>query len=267
MNKKLIANEFKSSLRTFIIWSFIILIFVSTTIILFPLYKNNYDIISAKIEKLPNILLKILSIDLTTLSTLNGYYAFIIEYTLILGAIMASILSFKAILWDTINGYNNYLFTKPISRKKIFINKIIVLVLELLIFNIIFNIISIILLKIFNSDTTFSVIKLIQINSALLLSQFTFAALAMMISSFIKKPKRIYPIALLIILVFYIVSIIEKLINFKLIRYINPFSYFKISDIVLNGTYKYSFIIASLFIIVFSISISYREYDLLEIEK
>lgn len=258
MNSTLIKNEFKSSIKPFIICSITIILFIVIAILSYPLYEKNI----MNISKWPHIILKILSLE--SKNTIDSFYGVVVEYSLILGAIMAFFLAFKAILWDTKNGYNIYLFTKPIERKKIFINKIIAIIFELVLFNILFNIISIILLKIISNSTN-SIINIILINSALLLSQITFAALAMMFSSFIKKPKHIYPIAILIIFIFLLVSIIENIINISVLRYINPFSYFKVSDIVLYGKYKLSFIIASLFIIVFSISISYREYETLEI--
>lgn len=266
MNKTLFKNEFKSLIKPFIIFSIFVLLFTFALISLFPLYKENYDTIYTYLSKLNAPTLRLLSIDLAASTNPLGYYSIVIEYTLVIASLMAVVLSAKAMLWDNINGYNNYLFTKPISRKTIFINKVIVILIQLIIFNILFSVLSILMLKLF-VKASLSIITILQINISLILCQITFATISLMISSFIKNPKSIYPISILIILVFYIVSLIEKLIQIAIIRYINPFSYFKISDIVVYGQYQLRFIIASLFIIVFSVSISYRSYQELEIEK
>lgn len=264
MKKKLIYNEFRSSLNIFIIWSLILIIFLSLFISLNPYFINHSDTITSNLNKLPNFLRTILFINTDTFTHHLGYYALTMEYMLIIGAISASVIAYKIVLWDKINGYNEFLFTKPISRQSIFFNKILIFALEILAQNILFNIVSIILCKAIIKEI--SILRLIQINSSLLLSELTFGSISILTSSFIKRTKRIYRVPVLTIVILYLIAIPERLWNIKILRYINPFSYFKVSDIVLENHYKLSFILASLVIILFSLRISLINYEEFEIK-
>lgn len=259
MQAKLIKNEFKATLTTFIIWTIIILLLVSVFISINPLLFSHSTNIINKLDILPNKVKVILFIDTNTFNTHIGYYAIMIEYLLIIGAICASVLAYKILLWDKINGYDEFLFTKPISRSKIFLNKIICFALLILIQNILFNLVSIILVKIIINSI--SIKTLIQINSSLLFSELTFGAISILTSSFIKKTKGIYKVPILTILILYLIAIPERVYNITILRYINPFSYFKVDDIIIDNHYKLSFIFASLIIIMFCLRISLINYE------
>lgn len=265
MNQKLIRNELKSTLGLFITYTLIICLVITSFILLYPLYESHQDTIINKLDNVNKYVTKAFNIKTQGMNSTSGYYATIMEFILIIGAIMAITIAFKLILWDTINGYNVFLFTMPISRKKLFINKIITLAIEIIICNVIFSVLSFILLKFVSKNNDLKTLQILQINSSLFLSQITFACIGLFISSLIKKPKSIYPMPYFIVSIFYIISIIERLTNFTLIRYINPFSYFQVIDIIIYGSYRYSFIVASIIIVIFTLSISFYEYEDTEI--
>lgn len=258
MKSKLIKNEFKSSLFEFITFTIIIISALIVSFIIYPTLNND---ILIKISNLNPKIQTIFYLNDNILDA-NEYYAFIMEYIIILGSIMSTVLATKQILWDKMKGYDEYLFTLPVSRGEIFKNKVLCVLIEILFFNIIFYITSILL----SSFTKYNVkLRYIwDINSALLLAQLTFSAIGFLVGSFIKKTRFIYLKTNLAILFFILLAIPERLYNIKIIKYINPFSYLGVRDILLNDGYKYSFIIASGFIIIFSLVISksiYDEYD------
>lgn len=256
MNKTLIINEIKSSIKGYIIFSLLTLSALIALILLHPIID---DEMISKIIGLNKYVKKIFYLNDNILEH-NEYYAFTMQYVIILGSFMAVFMATKQILWDRKVCYDEYLFTLPISRGKIFLNKCICLLIELLFFNIIFYVVSITLSYM---AYKVSLKYIILMNTALILAQLTFAAIGLLVGSLIRNPRLIYLKSNTAVVFFLILGAIERMFNIAILKYINPFSYLAVRDLLL-GSYKYSFLIASGFIMVFSITISksmYDEYD------
>lgn len=259
MNKRLILNEFKASLTQFIVFTVLIMLGLILSFIIYPYIDASVIEKIASLNKTTKIILYLNE----NITNGNEYYSLTMEYLLIIGSIMASHLATKQILWDRASEYDKYLFTLPISREKIYFNKFMCIVIEILSFNILFYLISIILTS-FGSYHV-SMRYIIEINSAMLLAQLTFASLGFLAGSLIRHPKLIYIKSDIFIIFFLLLAIPERIYDITILKYINPFSYLSVRDILINDGYKISFIIASGFIMIFSITISksiYNEYEL-----
>ncbi len=248
--------RFQTILWTLIL-SFILVIFLS----MYPSYYENKDSVTSALNSFPDSFLKALGISLETIFTPLGFYAFLFEYIMILGAIQSALMGVKIIANDKIFQTQEFLFTRPIKRHKILTSKIMACVTSLIITNVIFHILSIVLISFINTEDSINLLQLFEINSSLLLLQITFLAISMVFAAFIKKPKTTMSISLIVVFGFYLLSLVEELFDLILLRYINPFSYFKISDIVIDGSYKASFIVATVFIIIFCLNFTYRGYE------
>ena len=252
MKAYLLFNEIKSSIILFITFEILIFSLLVVGFIIFPININISN------EYIKNILF-----ITSDLNNPNEYYAFIMEYIIILSAIFATILATKTIVHDKISGYDEYLFSLPTTRSKIFFNKVIAIAFETILFNLIFYILSFVLNIVF--DFNINKILLFKMNLSLTLSTLTFASIGILVGSFI-KPKFIYIKSLSFTILLLLIAIPERLFNITILRYINPFSYFKLYELISNG-YRLSFIIASGCIMIFSLSISktiYDEYDVLK---
>lgn len=259
MNKKLILSEFRASLAQFIVFTTLISLCLIISFIIYPYIDSNTI---EKISSLSKTTKKILYLN-ENITIGNEYYSLTMEYLLIIGSIMASHLATKQILWDRASEYDKYLFTLPISREKIYLNKFICVIIEILSFNSIFYILSIILTNL--STYHVSMKYIIEINSAMILAQLTFASLGFLVGSLIRNPKFIFIKSDIVIIFFLLLAIPERIYDITILRYINPFSYLSVRDILVENGYKISFIIASGFIMIFSITISksiYSEYEL-----
>ena len=226
--------------------------------LLYPTYIANKENITIIFNSYSDLTLDILGINLSTCFTPVGYYTIIFKYITLLSAIEASILGTKVIINDC---KNQFLYTKPITRNKILTSKLCALLLCLLITNLVYQITSC-LLMFFLTGVDYKALLLI--NLGLLFFQITFSSIIMMIASFIKNTNNITIISFISIVIFYTLSIIEEQYNNIILRYINPFSYFKASDILENGNYSIGFIFATIFIIFYMINFSYIHNNELE---
>lgn len=250
MKAYLLFNEIKSSLLLSILLGASIYALLFIGFMIYPISLNVSNDTIRTILFIPEVVNE------------SSYYAFMMEYIIIAGAIMATVLATKTIVHDKKGGYDEYLFSLPTTRGMIFLNKLLTIAIELFVFNIGFYILSFVFNSIF--DFNIPLKKLLEFNSALTLSSITFASIGVMVGSFI-KPKLIYLKNLIFIFFLVIVAIPERLYNIYLLRYINPFSYFKLEEIIESG-YKSSFLIASGCLIIFTISISKTIYDEYDVE-
>ena len=248
----LLKNEIKATLLTFIIFSSFVFILLLLSFVLYPLPINIENETLKKILFIPE-----------DVKNKEMYYAMVMEYFIIIISLMSAVLSTKTIVNDKKSGYDEYLFSLPLDRKAIFYNKLLAITIESIMFNLIFNILSFSFNAIFNFKI--STFKMFEINTALFLSNITFLSIGVLVGSLI-KPNHIYLKNILIILFLLLLAIPERIYNISFLRYFNPFSYFKLLELI-NSGYKISFITISGCIIIFSISISkttYLEYDVLK---
>ena len=252
MKRYLLYNEIRASLFLSLVSSLILYVLLIIMLASFPININIENDTLKKLFYFPD-----------NINDSNSYYCFLLEYFIILGSIFTSIVATKVIVHDKKSGYDEYLFSLPIKRSELFLNKIVSIVLIVLTYNLLFLALSFISNFVFDLNIKNTII--LKLNLALLISNLTFASIGVLIGSFI-KPSFIYIKCLMFNLVLLILSIPDRLLNFKILQYANPFSYFKLYKL-LNNSFKNSFIIASGCIIVFSISISktmYDEYDVIK---
>lgn len=256
---------YKISLRRYLLiallWAIPLFIVLSLALSLYPIINNNSLEINSFLSRYNNETLVFLNINDDTFSSILGFYTYLFPIFTLLGAFGASHLGLKVMLDDRLNNIQIFLLTKPLTRKEILNNKKLAAITLLVIENIIFNIISLLLITLLKGDSEINLLYLFEINTSLLLLQITFMFITMMISSFFKRPKSLLTKSLIIILLFFILSLIEHTYPNIILSYINPFSYFKVSDILTQGTYQYRFIVASLVIVFYSNTFSLSNYE------
>lgn len=254
-------HELKNYRFTTFLWTIVLISIFALFMFMFPAYYQNKDSILEFFNFYPKEILSVLGINLDTIFTPLGYYCFIFTYITFFGAFMSSSLGLKIMLNDKQNNASEFILTKPIKRQKILAYKTAAAILCLITCNIIYQLFSLVVIALIKETQNVSLSILFQINLSLLLIQITFLFIAMVIGSYIKKPKTLWIIAIMVIIVFYIISAIESMIDNPILRYLNPFSYFKASDIIETGHYKMSFITASIFITFFCYNFSFVSYE------
>lgn len=258
MNKKLILQDLRSLLIPLSYWTLILSFSFIIMMLIYPSYIKYEDTLKIIFESYPKITLEALGINLDTCFTPIGYYCLIFKYLSILFAIMASNFGIKIIKQSD---QDQILYTMPLKRSTIITSKIIALAIIIFIINLIYELISIIVMMIL---TKANILILTKINLGLLLIQINFACITMMIASFIKNKRILNLTGYLCVLFFYILDQIQNITKLKFLRYINPFSLFKPSDILNNNHYTKGFFIASIFIIFYTINFCYIHNNELE---
>lgn len=256
--------ELKKTKKGCIIFTSIIIFVLIVTMALYPLYTKNESYFLNLFSKMSPSTLQRLGIDLSNCFEPLSYYSLLFSFISIFGALFAAYLGVASMSIDRLNNANEFYFIKPIKRKKIIHYKILANISILFISTIIYNLISFIMILIVKS-TSISYLKLFQINSSLFLLELVFLFIGMLVGLLLKNNKTFLIPSIVIVIIFELLNFIEDSFDLVILKYINPFSYFTVTDIITTGKYQYSFLVASTFIVFFLFSFVLGIYESEEI--
>lgn len=249
-------HELKSYRKSTIIWTlslcFIIVFFFS----LYPSFSNNAEQIFGSF---PEVVRKAFGILLDYISSILGFYSYIILYVILIGAIQAMNFGASVISKETRDKTADFLLTKPVTRVQIISSKIMATLTCLLITNIIYLLVATMMAYIMSKDAL-DISTFLMISLTLLFIQLIFFTLGILISVLLPRIKSVISITLGTVFSLFILNMFGSVIGEKAIRYFTPFKYFDFTYIITNKAYEVRFIIIELIIIIISVVLSYIIY-------
>lgn len=261
-------QEFKSNLKSTIIWTtaivFVIVLFMS----LYPGFAKDAQVVKEIISNLPEAVRKALEFDMDfdLFLSILGFYSFTFLYILLLGSIQAMNLGVSMLSKETREKTADFLLTKPVTREQIVTAKFLSAFTSIIITNIVFIIVSYLMIELVKiDDYKFHVFLMMAVT--LFFVQLLFMALGFILSVIIPKIKSVISISLPIVFGFFIISLLGSVIGDKVVSYITPFKYFDREYIILHETYQISYIIIELVIIIISITATYLVYHFKDIHS
>jgi ABC-2 type transport system permease protein len=228
----------------------------------FPTFIENQSKVMGMISLVPKSALEFKGIsNIADLTSILGFYAANnIIYMMVLGSIFSIVLSINILLKEEYNKTAEYLLTKPITRAGIFISKLLAVLLQVLLLNLITASIGIISMEILQKGD-------INLRAFFILSTYTlllnllFGALGLFISTLVKKPKSITTVGIGLVLVFYFLFTLSKITeSASKIGYASPFKYVRTDISSENYMLDFWRMIYFLGISIFLIFLSYRNY-------
>jgi ABC-2 type transport system permease protein len=200
-------------------------------------------------------ILGLVDLDLTSII---GYYAVFYLYFMILAAIHAIMLGTVIISKEEGDKTADFLFVKPVLRSKIITAKLLATLINIIIFNLVTLLSSIVFIAMFNQGEPITT-QILQLMIALFIIQLIFAAVGAGTGALTRKLKRATSISAAIVLVTFIISVAVDLYSkIDFLTYVTPFKYFPAVDIIKTGTYESSFLVLSFILIILFIGITYR---------
>lgn len=254
-----LKKEFKSTL----IWTISLILIGAMFISMIPIFIEGKDQFMKMIESYPKELLTALGFDIDNFTSL-GFFAYISNYIVLAASIQAANLGLGIISKEMRNKTMDFLMTKPISRTKILVSKILAGIVLLLFTSIIYNIFSTILMLIVTNGEI-NIQTFILMNLVILFMQIFFFSIGILIATISKKIKSVIGISMALVMGLYIVSVLQKILNLKFLKYVTPFELFNTATIAHKGAYDIPLLIYSIIIIISIIIISfiiYRKKDI-----
>ncbi len=251
-------QEMKQNNKILFIWTLAVSSMSFICLLLFSEMKSMVGEMDDMFASMGNFT-KAFGMDQMSMGTLLGFYG--IECGNILGlggAFLASLLAINMLSKEEGSRTAEFLLTHPISRVRIITEKLLSVITQLAIFNIVFFLFSCLGIAILGEEVEWGRFILYHVANYIL--QLEIACICYGISAFIRRGSL--GIGLGLAAIFYFLNIIANISDkAKVLKYITPFSYTEASDIFNIGKLDSNYLIVGVLFGVVAIVIAYIQYN------
>lgn len=247
--KTLFALEIKRNIKTIIIFTIIAIIVAILYMSLFPMFQEQSETFIEFLKSYPPEMLNTFDISIETFTTSIGLYSLTALYIMLVLGIMSIFLGLKQFGYDKTNKVYEYLFVKPISRKYIYLSKLIS-GFTMILFSYVLYLMSLMLIMQV-IDSTYDKSDFIIINFVILLLMIFLYLFGVTVANILPKIKSIPLFATGITFLFFFINVLAGILELEELNYLTPFGMHSINDILATGfDSKILFLEIILFIII-----------------
>lgn len=261
----IVKREIKANIKSLLIWSVSMAFLVTIWMIEYESFAKN-PAINDFMAAMPQEMLAILGMKDFSLASLNGFIGSISLYLYLLLGIQAVLLGSSLIAKEERDRTAEYLFSLPVSRRKILVGKMISAIINIILLNLVT--LSSLLLSTLTYDRGEDFYRFIGITFiALLIIQMIFLSIGMFVAAINENFKQSGNIAVGILMgAFLISSLINVVERLEFLKYITPFKYFETAYLMNELSLEPIYLILSLVIILIGISGTFIFYPKRDLE-
>lgn len=254
-------RELKSNRKALIIWCIGILLMIVSSMGKYAGLSASGQSINDLLAQMPQSLKAIMGMGTFDLTTATGYYGVLFIYLVMLATTHAAMLGATIISKEERDKTAEFLFVKPISREKIITSKVLASLVNLLIFNLVTLISSIIMVEKYSKgEAIVEVITRLMLGMFILQIIFLFIGTA--IAAISKHPKTAPSLATGILLLTFMLSMaIDLNSRIENLKYLTPFKYFDAKNLMSARGFEPVYIILSIVIIAVLFRTTYIFYE------
>lgn len=254
------AFEMRAQLKTFLIWTVsLVLVFLVFMLGLFHVFMDNKVNIEGAYAGFPPAFAAAFGIVITKMFTYGGFYQFIYTYIAIIGAIMASSIALSAFSREKRSKCVDFLLSKPISRRMIFLSKLLAGLTMLVLANILFVLTAILAYQ-GNGQDMSQLNRLILASCALFFMQLVFLAIGTVYATFAKKVRSVSGIATGFGFAGFIMTAMYSMLREEAVRFVAPLTYFEPEKVFSNGGFEVTYAVTAAVVIVVCLGISLTRF-------
>lgn len=231
MNRNLFIMEIKRNALSLLIWSFLITLLITLTMSAFRTFVENQAKVMGMINLVPKGVLEFKGVSsFDELFSVLGFYSVNnIIYMMVLGSIFAIVLSSNILLKEEYNKTAEYLLTRPLTRRNIFLSKIAVVIINVSLLNLITSLAGFICLELVKKGP-FSIRAFLILSAYTLLLNLMFGSIGLFLSTIVKKARPITTLCIALVLFFYFIFTLSKITaTISDIGYISPFKFVNVN--------------------------------------
>lgn len=259
----IIKRELISQRKSIIIWSISIFLFVLMSMSKFSAFYNNPDMIEF-LEMYPQGLLDAMGLG-ANLSTVVGYISVLALYIYMLLGVYSALLGGTIISKEERDKTAEYLYSLPVSRTKVIVSKLIVVIICSLFVNLVMGLSTIVSVLKYNPGSDFYQYMFLLLLAAFII-QMIFLSIGMLLAATIKEHKRAGYISLGIFFGTYMLSILLNMTDvISFMKILTPFAYFNPLKILNTNSLSIVYVLFSLLIVIISLTgtiMFYKKRDL-----
>lgn len=253
--------EIRSQLKTFIIWTVsILLVFLIFMSGLYQVFMDSKAEVEAAYNGFPPAFAAAFGIFITQLFTYGGFLQFIYTYIAIIGAIMASSIAITAFSREKRSKCVDFLLTKPVTRGRVFVSKLLSGLSMVIAANILFIAVSILAYN-GNGQDPAQLGRLIWASSSLFFMQLVLLSLGILYATFARKVRSVSGIATAFGFGGFILSALYSMLHEEALRFVAPLKYFEPYPVFSTGGFETKYAVTAAAVVAAAICLSYWKYS------
>jgi len=251
-------HELKAHRKAIIIWSISIVLFIVAGMVKFDSFKSTSISINEVLNTMPKSIRVLFGFNSMDMSTLKGYFGLLYFYLILMGSIHAAMLGANIISKEERDKTSEFLMAKPVSRNKIITSKLLAALFNVVIFNLVSLISSLMMVKHYNENLSAEILLLM---AGMFMLQLIFLSLGTALAALNKNTKIPGAVSTGIMLGTFILSMLIDL-NDKLdvLKYLTPFKYYDAKSLMENYSMDPVFVTISVVLILSMITVTYTFY-------
>jgi ABC-2 type transport system permease protein len=261
MNTNIFKHEFRTRLRSVIIWglSMAAMVFFFTSI--YPTFAAEATNLKALLDKFPPQLLQAFGMNRMDLSSVLGFYGFVFTFAQLCLSIQAGNYGFGLVSIEESELTADFLLTKPVSRISVLTSKLLASFSSLLATDLIFWVASCTALLAFHGEHPIEWPQVIGLMSSMVLFQVFFLAVGLVISLLVKRVRSVTPWSMGLGFGTYVLSAFSGLLGDVKLEYITPFKHLDPAYFASHGSFDPALLGLNIGISVISVAVSYWLYN------
>lgn len=254
------VHEFKSHLRSALIWSFSIAALMLLFLSLFESFAAQSAMVTQLMASFPRELLVAFGMADMDWSSILGFFALTFVFVQICLAVQAANHGFSLVSIEESELTADFLLPKPVSRAQILTAKLLAALACLALTQVVVWLCSLVLTNLFRYGQQVNTATLVTLLLSMIPFQLFFLLVGVVISLLVKRVRSVTPFSLGLVFGLYILNAFGDMIGEKSLEVISPFQHFAPNFIVTNARWDMPLGWISLVIIAAALPLSYLLY-------
>jgi len=260
MKATIYLHEFRTRIRSVIIWSLSVAAIIFLFFSIFPGFATQAALLNDILSKMPPALLEAFGMQNSDLSSVLGFYSFIFVFVQLCLAIQAGNYGFGLVSIEETELTADFLLSKPVSRAQVLTSKLLAALTSLTITNLVVWVISFISLAMFNGGRTYATGTLVLLLVSIVIFQLFFLAVGLVVSVLVKRVRSVTPYSLGLGFGMYVLSAFSAVLAEVKLEYITPFKHLDPAYIVRNTAFDTPLVLLNVSVSLVAIGLSYWLY-------
>lgn len=255
-------QEFKMKTKSIIIWSLSLAVFMIFYMAFFPTMAQDSEAFDSIMNSFPEEMLNALGLrDGMSLASLMGYFTLTFAMMQLAIAIQSANYGFSILSEEERELTADFLMSKPVSRREIYLSKFFSAFLGLILTSIAVGIASFLSLRLINGGHSYELANVFKLLITVPIFQLLFLTLGMFISMLFKKVRSVISLSMALSIGLYVINSVKGIVDSEILGYITPFHYFEPGYILKSGDYDLKLLLLAGVIIIISLVSSYLIYN------
>jgi ABC-2 type transport system permease protein len=260
MNANIYKHEFRTRLRSVIIWSLAVAFLILFYSSFFQSFAGQAALLNDMVENFPPQMRAAFGLDKMDLSTLLGFFSFVFMFVQLCLAIQASMYGFGLVSIEENELTADFLLSKPVSRTQVMTSKLLAALTSLTITNLVVWASSFAAFSFFRGESSYDSQALILVLISILIFQLFFLCVGLVISLLVKRVRNVTPYALGLAFGAYVINGFSGIFGDVKLELITPFKHFDAAHIVKDSAYDTPLVLINIAVTLLALVISYWRY-------